>query len=303
MSLRLVGKPARAARERAVGLLLFLTAALSVAITAAIIWSLFSEAINFFRDPAVTVAEFFTGTRWTPQFAEKHFGIWPLVNGTLMVTAGSALVALPLGVLSALYLSEFASPRTRSLLKPLLEILFGIPTVVYGYFALTFVTPLLRQFIPGISIFNALSASLVMGVMILPMVSSLSEDALHAVPDALRQGAYALGATRWEVASRVVVPAALSGVLASFILGISRALGETMLVTIAAGQLAQLTLDPRDPIMTMTAYIVNVSLGDTPYGSIEYRSIFAVGLVLFLITLGVNVLSNWIVARYREVYQ
>lgn len=303
MSLRLVGTPARAARERAVGLLLFLTAALSVAITAAIIWSLFSEAINFFRDPEVTVAEFFTGTRWTPQFAEKHFGIWPLVNGTLMVTAGSALVALPLGMLSALYLSEFASPRTRSLLKPLLEILFGIPTVVYGYFALTFVTPLLRQFIPGISIFNALSASLVMGVMILPMVSSLSEDALHAVPDALRQGAYALGATRWEVASRVVVPAALSGVLASFILGISRAIGETMLVTIAAGQLAQLTLDPRDPIMTMTAYIVNVSLGDTPYGSIEYRSIFAVGLVLFLITLGVNVLSNWIVARYREVYQ
>jgi len=212
-------------------------------------------------------------------------------------------VALPIGVASAIYLSEYASDRLRSTLKPILEVLAGIPTVVYGYFGITFITPLLQNVIPGLKVFNALAASIVVGVMIIPMVSSMSEDALHAVPRSLREAAYGMGATKLEVSTQVVLPAALSGILASFILALSRAIGETMAVTMVAGQLAHITLDPRESVMAMTAYIVNVSLGDTPYGSVEYQSIFAVGMVLFVITLGMNILSHWVIKRYREAYQ
>ena len=251
----------------------------------------------------VSVVEFITGTRWTPLFASKHFGVLPLVAGTVLTSVGAMLVALPLGLLSAVYLSEYAPDPVRRYLKPVLEVLAGIPTVVYGYFALLFVTPLLRLLWEDIAIFNALSASLVMGIMILPMVSSMSEDAMRAVPRSLRDGAYALGATKLEVATRVVTPAALSGITAAFILAMSRAIGETMVVTIAAGQNPNFTLNPLVPVETMTAYIVQVSLGDTPTGTLEYKTIFAVGLSLFIITLGMNLLSQLVVRRFREVYQ
>jgi len=220
-----------------------------------------------------------------------------------MVAVGAGIVALPIGLLTAIFLSEYAGPRLRKTLKPLLEILAGIPTVVYGYFALTFVTPLLRVFFPETEIFNAAAASLVVGIMIIPTVSSLSEDALRAVPDSLREGAYGLGATKLEVSTRVVVPAALSGVIASFILAISRAIGETMAVTIAAGNLPNITVNPLESIQTMTAYIVQASLGDTPQGTTAYRTLFAVAMTLFLITLAMNVLSQWVLARFREEYQ
>ncbi|RME84560.1 MAG: phosphate ABC transporter permease subunit PstC [Caldilineae bacterium] len=292
-------------RERAISVLLLAAGLISILTTIGIILSLLTETVGFFGRPEVSLREFFIGTRWTPQYAppQQAFGIWPLINGTLLIAIGSAIVSLPIGVASAVYLSEYASDRARKTLKPLLEILAGIPTVVYGYFGITFITPLLQHFIPGLKVFNALAASIVVGVMIIPMVSSMSEDAMHAVPRALREAAYAMGATRLEVSTQVVLPAALSGVLASFILALSRAIGETMAVTMVAGQLAHITLDPRDSVMAMTAYIVNVSLGDTPFGSVEYQSIFAVGMVLFVITLGMNILSHRIVRRYREVYQ
>jgi phosphate transport system permease protein len=223
--------------------------------------------------------------------------------GSFVVAAGSAVIAVPVGLLSAIFLSEYAGRRLRGVLKPLLEILAGIPTVVYGYFALTFITPLLRAVFPQTEIFNAASAAIVVGIMIVPTVSSLSEDALRAVPDALREGAYGLGATRMEVSLRVVVPSALSGILASFLLGLSRAVGETMAVAIAAGNMPNLTLDALRSIQTMTAYIVQASLGDTPHGSVGYQTIFAVGMTLFLITLAMNVLSQWVLARFREEYQ
>ena len=247
--------------------------------------------------------EFLTGTRWAPLIQPQSFGILPLVAGSVLVAVGAAVVALPLGVLIAIYLSEYAPGRIRKVVKPALEILAGIPTVVYGYFALTFVTPLIRMVVPGTDIFNAASASIVVGIMIIPLVSSLSEDALSSVPDSLRQGAFALGATKYEVATRTVFPAALSGVIASFILALSRAIGETMAVTIAAGATPKLTLNPFTSIETMTAYIVQVSRGETPYGSIEYKTIFAVGLVLFLITLAMNAISLLILRRFREVYE
>lgn len=247
--------------------------------------------------------EFLTDTRWEPMFQEKHFGVLPLLSGSFMVAGGAGLLALPVGLLTAIFLSEYAGPRLRQVLKPILEILAGIPTVVYGYFALTFVTPLLRTILPGTEIFNAASASVVVGVMIIPTVSSLSEDALRAVPSSLREGAYGLGATKLEVSTRVVVPAALSGIIASFILAISRAIGETMAVTIAAGNLPNMTLNPFESIQTMTAYIVQVSLGDTPQGTIVYRTLFAVGMTLFLITLAMNVVSQWVLARFREEYE
>jgi phosphate transport system permease protein len=270
-----------------------------VVTTFGIIGVLLEETVLFFRQ--VSILEFLTGTRWTPLFADKSFGVLPLVNGTLLVAAGAMVIALPLGLLSAIYLSEYAAPPTRKTLKPALEVLAGIPTVVYGYFALLFITPLLRRWFPEAQVFNAASASIAMGFMILPMVASISEDAMSAVPLSLRYAAYALGSTRLEVSLRVVVPAALSGIAASFILGISRAVGETMIVVIAAGQTPRMTLNPLESIATMTAYIVQVSLGDTPQQSLEYHTIFAVGMLLFLMTLAMNVASHAITRRFREV--
>jgi len=273
----------------------------SILTTFGILVVLFTQAFGFFVE--VSPIEFLTSTKWTPLFQPQHFGILPLLAGSLLIALGAAAVALPLGLLAAIYLSEYAHQRARRIVKPALEILAGIPTVVYGYFALTFVTPLLRTLWPETEIFNAASASIVMGIMIIPMVSSLSEDALSAVPRALREGAYALGATRFEVATRTVVPAALSGIIASFILAISRAIGETMIVTIAAGATPKLTLNPLESIQTMTAYIAQVSMGETPHGTLEYKTIFAVGLMLFLLTLVMNLISNVVLRKYREVYE
>jgi len=280
--------------------LLFACAAVSVLTTAGIVLVLIGETIAFLRE--VSIFEFLFGTEWTPLFATKRFGVLPLVAGTALVSGIAMIVALPAGVLSAIYLSEYANPHVRRVIKPLLELLAGVPTVVYGYFALMFVTPLLQRFIPGLAGFNALSPGIVMGIMILPLVSSLSEDALHAVPNGLREGAYALGATRLQTTMRVVVPGALSGITAAFILAISRAIGETMIVAIAAGQQPRLTANPLVPVETMTAYIVQVSLGDTPAGTIEYRTIFAVGMLLFVGTFLLNLVSAWLRERYREEY-
>jgi phosphate transport system permease protein len=288
-------------KERAIGWLLFLTATVSILTTLGIVGVLLWESLAFFSH--VSVWSFLTGTRWTPLFEPQHFGVLPLLTGSLLVAAGAAVVALPVGLASAIYMSEYASALVRSLLKPALEILAGVPTVVYGYFALTFVTPLLRNVWPQTQIFNALSASIVVGIMIIPLVASLSEDALRAVPRTLREGAYALGATKLEVSLRAVVPSALSGILASFILAVSRAIGETMAVVIAAGATPRLTLNPLESIQTMTAYIVQISLGEVPFGTIEYRTIFAVGLTLFSVTLLMNIASNAILRRFREVYE
>jgi phosphate transport system permease protein len=275
-------------------------ALVSVFTTAGIIAVLVVESFEFFR--VAPVREFLFGTQWTPLFADPRFGVLPLVMGTLLVSGIAMSVALPMGLLSAIYLSEYAEPRVRRLLKPVLEVLAGVPTVVYGYFALLFVTPLLQALIPSLSGFNALSPGIVMGIMIVPVVSSLTEDAMRSVPNGLREASYALGATRMQTSLTVVVPAAFSGITAAFILAISRAVGETMIVAIAAGQQPRLTFDPRVPIETMTAYIVQVSLGDTPAGTLEYRTIFAVGMLLFLGTFGLNLVSTWLRNRYREVY-
>ncbi|MGE4053828.1 MAG: phosphate ABC transporter permease subunit PstC, partial [Vicinamibacterales bacterium] len=269
---------------------LFLCAAASIFITLGIVVVLVFETLAFLRE--VPLTEFLFGTEWTPLFFEKHFGVLPLVTGTLLASAIAMVVALPAGLLTAVYLSEYASGGLRRIVRPILEILAGVPTVVYGYFALQFVTPLLQGFVPGLAGFNALGPGIVMGIMILPLVSSLSEDALHSVPNGLREGAYALGATRMQTSLRVVVPAAFSGISAAAILAVSRAIGETMIVAIAAGQQPRLTLDPRVPVETMTAYIVQVSLGDTPAGTLEYRTIFAVGMLLFLSTFALNIVSN-----------
>lgn len=288
-------------KERLIEGALFLSGLFSIFITIGIIAVLFFETYEFFKE--VSIFEFLTDTQWTPLFSEKHFGVLPLFAGTFLTTVIAIIVALPLGLVSAIYLSEYAPERIRVMVKPVLEILAAVPTVVYGYFALLFVTPLLQKIVPDISGFNALSPGIVMGVMIIPIVSSLSEDAMHAVPMGLREGAYALGATRLQVATRVVVPAAFSGIAASFILGISRAVGETMILAIAAGQQPRLTMNPFVPIETVTAYIVQVSLGDTPTGTIEYKTIFAVGISLFLVTFGLNVVSYWLRKRFREVYE
>lgn len=287
--------------EKLVQAVLLVMALVSVLTTLGIILVLFQETVLFFQQ--VSFAQFFLDTRWTPLFASKRFGIWPLVNGTILVAAGAMFIALPLGLLAALYLSEYASEKLRQVLKPILEILAGIPTVVYGYFALTFITPIIKAIFPQTQSFNALSASIAMGFMILPLVASVSEDAFSAVPRSLREAAYALGATKREVATQVVLPAALSGVAAAFLLAISRAIGETMIVAIAAGQQPKLTLSPLQSIETMTAYIVQVSLGDTPHQSIAYQTIFAVGMLLFLMTLVMNVASHFIIRRFREVYE
>ena len=278
----------------------FLCAVASILTTVGIVFSLASQAVGFFRE--VPPWEFLTGTRWAPILVPQSFGVLPLVAGTLLVSVLAGLVAIPIGLATAIFLAEYAPDKIRRIIKPTLEVLAGIPTVVYGYFALTFVTPQLQKLIPDLLIFNALSAGIVMGIMIIPMVSSLSEDAMVAVPRSLREAAYGLGATRLEVTLRVVVPAALSGIVAAFILGLSRAIGETMLVTIAAGATPNLTANPLESIQTMTAYIVQLSLGEAPHGSIEYNTIFAVGLLLFCITLGMNVIGHWIVRRWREQY-
>ncbi|MFZ6020034.1 MAG: phosphate ABC transporter permease subunit PstC [Chloroflexota bacterium] len=289
-------------RERVlVRALTFIFAFVSVGTTAGIIYELLKETVLFFQE--VSIIEFFTDTRWTPLFASKRFGVLPLVNGTLLVAAGAMLVAVPLGLLAAIFLSEYASERLRKILKPILEILAGIPTVVYGYFALLFITPILRDLFPQTQIFNAASASIAMGFMILPLMASVSEDALSAVPRSLREAAYAMGATKFETATQVVLPAALSGVAAAFILAVSRAIGETMIVAIAAGQQPKLTLNPLESIETMTAYIVQVSLGDTPHQSIAYKTIFAVGMLLFVMTLVMNIVSYFITKRFRERYE
>jgi phosphate transport system permease protein len=287
-------------KEWLIKMFCLLCAMASVIVTAGIIGVLASEAIQFFTK--VSPVEFFTSTEWSPTFKDKHFGVLPLISGTLMITIGASLIAVPLGLLSAIYLSEYAPVKVRKVLKPILEILAGIPTIVYGYFALFTITPFLKQFIPDLEIFNALSGCIVVGIMILPLVSSLCEDALTAVPKALREGAYGLGATKLEVTWKIVVPAALSGIMASFILAFSRAIGETMAVTLAAGQRPTLTLDPRQSIETMTAYIVQVSKGDTPAGSIGYQTIFAVGATLFAMTFLLNILAARLVKRFRTVY-
>jgi phosphate transport system permease protein len=282
---------------------LFSAAAVAVLTTAAIIVALVVPAVQFFGE--VPLTDFLTGTKWTPLFQDPQFGVIPLVTGTLVITVIACLVALPLGLGSAIYLSEYAPDRMRKSLKPILEVLAGIPTVVYGFFALTFMTPIIQALVPGDlpTTFNALSAGLIMGVMIIPTVASLSEDAMAAVPHGLRQGAFALGSNKRQVSTRVVVPAALSGIAAAFILGISRAIGETMIVTIAAGLQPNLTLNPLEFMETMTAFIAATGSGDVPTGSIEYKTIFAVGLLLFVFTLLLNMLSIRLVRKYREVYE
>ena len=281
--------------------LLGLCALVSVATTIAIIIALVEPSIEFFRE--VSIVDFFSGERWAPLFEPASFGVQPLLIGTLVVTFWACVVCLPCGLGAAIYMSEYAHPRIRSVLKPALEVLAGIPTVVFGFFALTFFTPLLQDLGLGVNVFNALSAGLVVGVMLIPVVASVSEDAMAAVPQELRDGAYALGSTRLQVSTRVVVPAAISGIIASFVLAISRAVGETMIVLIAAGGLAQITFDPREQVQTMTAFIGATGIGDVPTGSVEYKTIFAVGLALFVITFAMNILSIRLVRKYREIYE
>ncbi len=288
-------------KEKLIERLLFSCSLLSVFTTFGIIWVLLSESLGFFK--FVPIMKFLTDTQWTPLFTDKHYGILPLLSGTLLTTAIAICVAVPLGLASAVYLSEYASANVRNIIKPIMEILAAIPTVVYGYFALLFVTPILKILIPSISGFNALSAGLVMGVMIIPLVSSLSEDAMHAVPMGLKEGAYALGSHRLQVAFRIVFPAALSGITAAVILAVSRAIGETMIVAIAAGQQPNLTFNPLVPVETITAYIVQVSLGDTPHGTIEYKTIFVCGLTLFLLTFILNFISFKLRKHFQEVYE
>jgi phosphate transport system permease protein len=297
---RLARRRMRHAKERAIEIVLFLAACVSVATTVGIVVVLLSESFVFFRQ--VSLVEFLTDTQWTPLFADAHYGILPLLSGTVVSSGIALLVAIPLGTIIAIYLSEFAPFAVREVAKPFLELLGGIPTIVFGYFALLFVTPLLQTIWPSLPGFNLLSAGLVMGIMIIPYVSSLSEDAMRAVPMSLREGSYAMGATRLQTAVRVVAPAAFSGIAAAYILGVSRAVGETMIVAIAAGMQPNLTWNPAEPAATITAYIVQVALGDLPHGSIGYQTIFAAGLTLALLTLLFNVLGHVLRKRYRQAY-
>ena len=303
-TLRRLGVAGRAAtrsatplRERVIEAVLLCCGWMSILVTVGILAVLAVETHAFFSE--VSLSEFFLDRKWTPLFVDKHFGIWPLVAGTLLTTAIAISVALPLGLLAAIYLSEFASARTRKVIKPTLELLAGVPTIVYGYFALVFLTPILQAVVPGLAGFNALSPGIIMGIMILPMISSLSEDAIYAVPDSLREGAYALGASKVPTILRVVLPSALSGIAAAVTLAVSRAIGETMIVTIAAGQQPNFTLDPRVPIETMTAFIISISKGDTPTGTLEYRTIFAVASALFIMTFIMNMVSHRLARRMR----
>jgi phosphate transport system permease protein len=288
-------------KEKIIKALLFACTTVSVLTTAGIIWILLSEAFVFFKD--VSVWDFLTDTQWTPLFSEKHFGILPLICGTLLTTLIAVAFALPFGLCIAIYLNEFAPKKLRQYVKPMLEILAAIPTVVYGYFALMVVTPFLQNIFPGLSGFNALSAGLVMGIMIIPLISSLSEDALFAVPNSLREASYGMGATRVQTSFRVLVPAAFSGITVSVLLAISRAMGETMIVAIAAGQQPRFTFDPTVPIETITTFIVQVSMGDVARGSLEYQSIFAAGIALFALTFALNNISFWIKQKFQKKYE
>jgi phosphate transport system permease protein len=309
-SLDLYQRRDRNIRESAIGYALLVAASISVLTTVAIVYVLASETISFFGKASIgeflfgkTLANGSYSCSWTPQFADKSFCVWPTVNGTLMVALIAMIVATPLGLATAIYLSEYATPKLGKFLRPVIELLAGVPTVVYGYFALTFITPILSKLIPGLQGFNALSAGLIMGVMIVPTIASISTDAMRAVPISLREAAYGLGSTKKEVSTNVVFPAALSGICAAIILGISRAVGETMIVAIAAGQRPILTLDPRQTVGTMTAYIAQVAKGDSRVGSVEYEALFAVGMTLFLITLLLNIISKQISKRFQETYE
>jgi phosphate transport system permease protein len=297
---RLARRHLRHVKERVIEFILFLAAFVSVATTVGIVVILLKESFVFFQQ--VSLWDFLTDTQWTPLFADAHYGILPLLSGTLVSSAVALLVAIPLGTIIAIYLSEFAPFAVREVAKPFLEMLGGVPTIVYGYFALLFVTPLLQMIYPDLPGFNLLSAGIVMGIMIIPYVSSVSEDAMRAVPMALREGSYAMGATRFQTAIRVVTPAAFSGIAAAYILGISRAVGETMILAVAAGMQPKLTWNPLEPAATITAFIVQVALGDLPHGSIGYQTIFAAGLTLALVTLFFNVLGHMLRKRFRQAY-
>lgn len=299
-SRRLAQRRSRLLIEKSIESVLFAAASLSVFVTVAIVYVLVKESVEFFRH--VPLKDFLTDTQWTPLFDDAHFGIVVLLSGTLTSSAVALAVAIPLGTIIAIYLSEFAPFRIREVAKPFLELLGGIPTIVYGYFALLFVTPLLQKLIPGLPGFNILSAGLVMGIMIIPYVSSISEDAMRAVPMSLREGSYAMGATRLQTALKVVVPSAFSGIASAYILGISRAVGETMILAVAAGMQPNLTFNPLEPAATITAYIVQVALGDLPHGSIGYQTIFAAGLTLLVMTLLFNILGHVLRRKFREVY-
>lgn len=288
-------------KNRAIRSIFFACAAVTVLTTAGIIVVLLEGAVSFFR--VVSVVEFFTTTDWSPIIRPRSYGVIPLIWGTLLIVVGSGLIAIPIGTATAVYLAEYADDRVRRIVKPTLEILAGIPTIVYGFFALSFITPLLQRFIPETGTFNAAAGAIVVGIMILPMVSSLSEDAMSAVPDELRRAAYGLGATKYEVSTDVVIPASVSGITAAYVLAISRAIGETMAVTLAAGMEPNITANVFEPIQTMTAYMVQVGISDVSVGSIGYQSLFAVGITLFAMTLTMNLLSLWIRARFREEYQ
>ncbi len=283
--------------------MLALAATFSIFVTGTIIVILTKETLGFFAFPDVTLGEFFGSFEWNPLLgSEKHFGIWPLVSGTLLVMAIAASFALPIGLITAVYLSEYASPRIRSVLKPALEILAGIPTVVYGFFALTVITPMLQKLTPAFGSYNAMSAGLATGIMVLPIVCSMSEDSLRAVPRSLRDGAFALGGTRFDVSVKVVIPAALSGIVAAFLLAISRAVGETMIVALAAGGIAQITANPAAEVQTMTAYLVQIFLGDAPATGVEYKSSYAVAAMLFVMTFALTMVGQWTLRRFREEY-
>jgi len=297
---RLASRRARVIRERVIESFLFLAALVSVFTTVGIVYVLVKESVVFFQH--VSIVDFLTDTQWTPLFDDAHFGIMVLLSGTLTSSLVALAIAIPLGTVIAIYLSEFAPFKVREVAKPFLELLGGVPTIVYGYFALLFVTPLLQALIPGLPGFNLLSAGIVMGIMIVPYVSSISEDAMRAVPMSLREGSYAMGATRYQTATRVVVPAATSGIAAAYILGISRAVGETMILAVAAGMQPNLTFNPMEPAATITAYIVQVALGDLPHGSVGYQTIFAAGLTLMLFTLAFNIVGHMMSRRFREIY-
>ena len=299
-STRLAQRRARVIKERAIESILFLAALVSVLTTVGIVYVLVKESVLFFQH--VSIVDFLTDTQWTPLFDDAHFGIMVLLSGTLTSSAVALAIAIPLGTVIAIYLSEFAPFSVREVAKPFLELLGGVPTIVYGFFALLVVTPVLQWFYPELPGFNLLSAGIVMGIMIIPYVSSLSEDAMRAVPMNLREGSYAMGATRFQTATKVVVPAAFSGIAAAYILGISRAVGETMIVAVAAGMQPNLTFNPLEPAATITAYIVQVALGDLPHGSIGYQTIFAAGLTLMLFTLACNVAGHLLRRRFREAY-
>lgn len=300
ISSRLAKNVRRNVKERVIELILMLAALSAVFTTFAIVGILLYESLGFFK--VVSLVDFFTDTQWTPLFEDAHYGIMPLVSGTLTTSAVALAVAVPVGTIAAIYLSEFASHKVREIVKPMLELLVGVPTIAFGYFALLFVTPLLQKLFPELPGFNMLSAGIVMGVMIVPYIASVAEDAMRAVPMSMREGSYAMGATRFQTAIRVVTPAAVSGIVAAYILAISRAVGETMVVAVAAGQQPTLTFDPMEGAATITAYIVQVAMGDLPHGSIGYQSIFAAGLVLFALTLGFNIIGHIVRKKYREQY-